>query len=601
MSGVAAMLSLDGAPADAGELSPILAVLEHRGPDGTAVRSVGPAVLGAARLDTLPEDGPQPVVCGELCLVADARLDNRKELLRRLRAAEDASDAFLIAEAVHRWSAGALEHLEGDFAFVAWTGNVLLAARDRFGVRPLFYAQTAGRVVLASEIRAIAAHPRLSARTCRAYFLEQLAAGVPPTRLTPSEGIWRLLPGELLEARPGRSWQTRRYYSLPTGQRSMTLEDAADATRALLDEAVRQCLRVRGSVACDVSGGMDSTSIYASARALGANPHAMSVVSERWPTLDERDYSRELVGDKPWTQVLAEDLPPFSNALRAARQFDEPMQDVIFETRLAMNRVLPEGCRVVLGGHGGDALMTGGFDALRTLLLRGRFVSAYLEARSWADLRDLPLTYSLARALFPHVLSAKGLPWASERVAREATAAARRVSRTYAREGHGSFDRVSFLASTETGLRQQPSAPVELRFPFLYRPLVEHALSTPPLLKAKAGLGKRVLRHAMRGRLPRRILERVLKTGYASAYTFGLLANWPRIEDWLREPWLADLGILDAAGFRRLVSAFRDGHAEHEMKVIYALVDEAWLRVMHPRASQELAYDSEWLAWVGRR
>lgn len=576
MSGIAAVLNF----ADPAELQPVLRMLERRGPDGTDCVVCGPAILGCARLDTLPEDGPQPARCGHVTLVADARLDNRPELERALGMPASVSDTALVAAAVARWGNRVGERLEGDFAVLAWDGARLLALRDRFGVRPLFYLELDGTFILASEIRAILAHPRVRAQLDRDYFIEQLAVRMPLTRLSPYEGIARVMPGEMLVTRPGRPLERRSYYRLPTTVVARTLPEAAEETRGLLERAVRVRLRAKGTVACDLSGGMDSTSIYATARALGHTPHALSVVSDRWPSMDERPFSRLIVGaEDPWTQILAEHHTPFGNTCQAARCFDEPMQDVLFDIRRALNDVRPPDYRVLLSGHGGDSTMTGSSGALRVLLRQGRLLSAYREARAWADRHDLKLGEVVLGALQPGYSPPAGLPWASRQVARRARASAWRAARAVADQAGASVDAVNFLLSTEPGLRQQPIGPVDMRFPFLDRALVEYALTTPPGLKMSAGMGKRVLREAMRGRLPEAVLARSSKTDFTAAYAAGIYEHWPLVSRWLKEPLLAELGVLDAQGFRGLARDFRDGKTASFGEAVYTLVYEAWLRV----------------------
>lgn len=576
MSGIAASLRLDGRPIDPAELTPMMRVLERRGPDGTDTFTHGPVVLGCARLDTLPEEGPQPVTVRGVTVVADARLDNRDELEKVLNMHTTAPEAALIAAGVGRWGEAAPERLEGDFVFIAWNGTQLIAARDRFGVKPLFYAESAGKLLIASELSALTAHAQASTDANRSYFLEQLAARIPLTERTPFNGCRRIVPGNMLIVEPRRGVRGVIYYRCPTRVQSIPFDEAVETTRCLFDEAVELRLRSTRGVACDVSGGMDSTSIYATAYALGKAPTAVSLISDVWPTLDERHYSRELIGGRPWCWVRAEAHTPFASSLKSAALFDEPIQDVIFPFRPALNR-LAKG-RVILSGHGGDALMTGSSGTVGQLVKRGALLAAYRTAKAWADTHDLKLWEVIIRALQPGTSTLGRLPWASRKVAGEARSLSREVAKRIARQAGGNVDAANFLLSTEPGLRQQPVGPYEMRYPFLYRPLVEFALAIPSAYKMQGNLGKRVLRRAMRDRLPRRTVERTSKTDYLSAYAYGLHRHWEGVETWLREPLLAELNILDARGFRALARELHDGKSERAGEAIYALADEAWLR-----------------------
>jgi asparagine synthase (glutamine-hydrolysing) len=579
MSGVAAVLRLGGVDVDPQELLPVLTVLQRRGPDGTGHLCVGPVVLGCARLDSLPEDGHQPVRCGQVIAVADARLDNRDELCRDLRLPHQAADAALIAAAIAKWGACAPERLEGDFAVVAWDGDDLLAFRDRFGVKPLFYVNTPGHLLVASEISALIAHRSVPVGLDQQYFLEYLAARKPPTPLTPYQAIRRLMPSEIMIASRGGSTLLRYYYRLQVEASSAALPEIAERTRALVDKAVATRLRSNGPIACDVSGGMDSTSIYATARALGLTPCARSIVSDRWPQIDEREFSRDLVGDAPWMHIYAEEHPPLTDIHAVAARFDEPVQDVLLgQLRLALDDSGPAGCRVALSGHGGDALMAGGFDSIRAAIYGCHWWTAYREARQWADERDRSVLFVLRWALQRSYVLPSRLPWASHTVSKRARAAVRQVRRFLraADQGIDSID--TFLLSVQAGLRQKPSGAMETRYPFLYRPLVEYALSTPDSLKVRGAIGKRVMRQAMRDRLPASILERAGKTPFDLLYAWGFRSQWQTVETLINSSVLVEWGLLDSVGTRRLVTDVRDGKTTRLVEAIYFLAIEAWLQ-----------------------
>jgi asparagine synthase (glutamine-hydrolysing) len=584
VSGVAAVLGLGGIAIDPEELSPILSILQLRGPDGTNHMISGPAALGCTRLDTLPEDGRQPVRLGRIAVVADARLDNRPFLCDALRLQPNASDVELIAAAILKWESNAPEHLEGDFAVISWDGESLLAFRDRYGVKPLFYGCLPGRLLVASEIGALIAHPLMPCDLDQQYFLEFLAARMPPTNRTPYRNINRLMPGEAMTVSRANAIALHTYYELELHVSPAPLEEVAERTRFLLEDAVKARLRSNGPTVCDVSGGMDSTAIYATARAIGFTPHARSIVSDRWPHIDERGYSRELIGKAPWAWICLEEHPPLTDICDVSARFDEPVQDVLLgHLRLALDSAGPTGCRVALSGHGGDALMTGGFDSIRNAIYRGRFWTAYREARCWADHRDRSLLYVLRWALRRSYILPSRLPWATSDVVRRASTAARRVRRMLLRHEHGSDSMDAFLLSVQSGLRQKPIGAMETRYPYLHRPLVEFALSTPNDLKIRGAIGKRVMRHAMRRRLPESILERTDKTPFDLLYAWGFQSQWPTVELLCKSSVLVEWGLLNPIGLLQLTAEVRDGKTARLVEAMYVLAIEAWLQNRHPQ------------------
>jgi asparagine synthase (glutamine-hydrolysing) len=580
MSGVAAILELDGSPADPAELSGVLRELERIGPDGTRARAVGATALVCARFDTLPQDGPQPITLEGVTVVADARLDNRDDLERQLKQPKGSSDTSLIAAAIANWGDRAAEELEGDFAVIAWHGRYrkLIAFRDRYGVKPLFYAEVGGKLLIASLISALTRHPGVTTNLDRDYFLEYLAARMPPTPLTPYTSIKRLMPATVLIAEKNVPPRFERYYRLNIELHDMKLEEAAERTRILLEESVHQRLRAIGPVTSDVSGGMDSTSIYATAWKLGAQVHARSIVSDRWPVIDERSYSRELVGNRPWSWIFVEENPPFEHLDTIPLLFDEPVQDVLLgNLRPAVNEAVPEGGRVVFSGHGGDALMTGGFDVIREAIYGGRWLTAYKEARRWADERDRSLLYMLKWSFRRAHIVPSRLAWSSGQCESQAREVVRRVKQRLRDEDNGIDSIDSFLLSTQAGIRQETIDTLEVRYPFLSRTLVEFALSTPSSLKFRAPMGKRVVRHAMADRLPVRILERTSKTGFDVLYVRGAHTQWPQIERLLKEPTLAEMNLLDRRGMVRLATELREGKTQRLVEAMRTLAVEAWI------------------------
>ena len=166
MSGIAALLSRDGRPAQRDDVLAMLQAIPYRGPDGMQVRAWPQVVLGHARLAVTPEEEAeqQPLVSVRTgcAVVADARLDNRDELLARFSdCPPTASDAALILRAYEAWGVDAAAQLLGDFAFVIWDPNArrLTCARDGAGQRSLYYRRDRRAFAVASEIHQLLQDP----------------------------------------------------------------------------------------------------------------------------------------------------------------------------------------------------------------------------------------------------------------------------------------------------------------------------------------------------------------------------------------------------------------------------------------------------------
>ena len=169
MSGIAGIVNLDGSPVDRSEVEALTAQLRRRGPDGEGVWVEGNVGLGHTLLRTTsePEHQSQPTsLDGQVWITADARVDDRAELVRKLVASDrseirqlgelrSASDEALILHAYHAWGEACVDHLLGDFAFAIWDGRRrrLFCARDQLGVKPFFFAITGQLLLFSSELR----------------------------------------------------------------------------------------------------------------------------------------------------------------------------------------------------------------------------------------------------------------------------------------------------------------------------------------------------------------------------------------------------------------------------------------------------------------
>ena len=244
---------------------------------------------------------------GDQCLwgVADARIDNRPELVRCLSqsdASEHDTDVALILKAFGAWGIEGLRRVVGDFVVAIWDerNHRLVCARDPVGVKPLYVRIAAGRVTVASQIPQLLVAAERSPQLDLEYVADHLAFGVPRANgvTTPYDGITRLAPGHALvaerrAARVVRYWDWNVTPTL-TYQRG---EDYALHFLSLFTDAVRGRLRTSGPIWADLSGGLDSSSIVCVASELLAqrpNPQPLSTVSivfDRAATSDERPWA----------------------------------------------------------------------------------------------------------------------------------------------------------------------------------------------------------------------------------------------------------------------------------------------------------------------
>lgn len=253
-------------------------IVAHRGPDGRGWQEyaspAGPVALGHRQLAIIDvsDAGLQPMAspCGRWQLVFNGEIYNYVELREELRARGEVfateSDSEVLLRACMRWGEDCLPRLRGMFAFLLWDDRdkTLFAARDRFGIKPLYVAQSPQGIAFGSEIKQLLGLPGVSGRMNLARVHDFLANGITDhTAETLFAGVTQLRGGECLTVQAGATLQMRlrRWYPVPLAELRMTEAEAADRFRALLEDAVRLHLRADVPVGSCLSGGLDSSAI----------------------------------------------------------------------------------------------------------------------------------------------------------------------------------------------------------------------------------------------------------------------------------------------------------------------------------------------------
>src|SRR5918995_1928228 len=256
-------------------------LVAHRGPDGAGWReftsAAGPVALGHRRLAILDLSDaglqPMPDASGRFHLVFNGEIYNylelRDELRRKGRTFSTDTDSEVLLAAYAEWGEACLERLRGMWAFLIWDGRDerLFAARDRFGIKPLYVAVNRHGVAFASEIKQLVSLPGLSGRMNLARVRDFLASGISDhTDETLFEGVRQLRPGSCVTIDASRGWDAviapRRWYAIPPhGTLQLGEDEAAEQFRSLLEDSVRLHLRSDVPVGSCLSGGLDSSSI----------------------------------------------------------------------------------------------------------------------------------------------------------------------------------------------------------------------------------------------------------------------------------------------------------------------------------------------------
>lgn len=356
----------------------MLRSLEHRGPDGEGVATFDSCTLGHRRLSIIDlSTGAQPMYNADkmVAVTFNGEIYGYQDIKKRLSSYpfRTTSDTEVILALYEAHGENFVKELPGAFSFALWDdrSQTLIAARDRFGEKPFYYALGKnGEFIFASEIKAILASglvdPIIS-KDSIAHYLHKLY--VPPTK-TIYENVYTLPPAHTLIHKDGK-FSVSRYWNLPEINEAITLEEAVPKFKRLLEDAVRKQLVADVPVGAFLSGGLDSTTVVALASKLSPKIKTFSFGYEG--TKNELHFARmaaEKYGTKHYElHDIQYDIAEL--LLKMADVYDEPFADSSNISTYLISRLTREHTTVVLSGDGGDELLGGYYGWYRSLLAMG--------------------------------------------------------------------------------------------------------------------------------------------------------------------------------------------------------------------------------------
>ena len=534
MSGIAGIVLPAGRAVDAAMLRRMAASMEYRGPDASDIWMDGPVGFAHTLLGTTdPTPEPQPATLdGRVWITADARVDGRADLVRKLEAAgrtnvSPSDDARLILHAYHAWGEHCVDHLLGDFAFAIWDhrSRRLFCARDHFGVKPFFYAEIEGGLVFSNTLDCLRLHPAVGSALNELSIADFLLFGCNhDTSATAFARIRRLSPAHALSGAAAAP-RVRRYWALPTDGRLRYRRsgDYVEHFSALLRAAVED--RIRDSrPAVWLSGGMDSTAIAVTAQrflaARGA-PFELSAYTVVYQSMFDDQEGRHAEIAARAIGISTRCLPadhglPFDGWEQRQVATPEPIDDPYHLLRTRQLQEVAAGSRVALSGDGGDEVFWRSYvldligrvplreltaDLVRCVLVHRRRPAAGIRATLATWRRR-----GAAQAAMPGWLNAEFTSRhdLGQRFAQAASGSAvgRHPLRAEAQRRLSSPLLHSFLEGHDPGITR---VALEHRWPFLDVRLVSFLLSIPPVPWC---VDKLLPRLAMRGSLPEPLLRR---------------------------------------------------------------------------------------------
>ena len=573
MCGIAGIVHTDARPVDRLALERMAEAMAHRGPDGNGVWTDGAVGFAHRRLAIIDlAGGRQPMVSADTgcVLTFNGEIYNYRELRATLAADGtrfvEQSDTEVVLRAYEAWGDGCVEHLRGMFAFAVWDPRVrrLFAARDRIGIKPLYYRWHGGALTFASELKAIlvadlTARPGIDARSFDRYLRLQYV----PAPHTMVDGVRQLRPGSTLAlAMDGHEPTEQRYWHARA-------KSAGQTTPSELHE--RLTAVVKSHMVADVpvgallSGGLDSSLVVAHMVRASATPvHTFSVGFED-ERLDERPAARRVASHLGTVhhEQLVTDADAAEALPRIVAAMDEPLADYAALPTYLVARFAACHVKVVLTGEGADELFAG--------------YRRYRRDRLLAPIARLRPSYQPS-----HVFSARETsrllgrrPSRLERSEHGHRRTRDTLNQLLLRDVEGwlpddllvKVDRMTMLCS------------LEARVPYLDHEFVEYALGIPASRKLRllSGANKLLMREAASTMVPASIADRQ-KQGFK-----------PPIDAWLRgrlrplahEALLApDARVreqVDVRGIRRLLAEHDAGHPNGH-RIWALLVHELWSR-----------------------
>ena len=590
MSAIVGIYYPSGKSVEKRQLTKMTDILAHRGTDGVDVwcdRQVG---LGHRLLYTTPESLLErlPFVdsTGNFAITADARIDNRKELISLLDfdslPVGEITDSQIILAAYQKWGDKCVEKLLGDFAFAIWDKQrqELFCARDHLGVKPFYYHSSPEMFAFATEIKAIFTETSIPRQINEARIADYLSSMFYDPEITSYEHIFRLPPASWMKINAlGKEIKT--YWALDPEREIKLDSDEAYAAKfkEIFTEAVRCRLRSAYDLGFALSGGLDSSSITCTARKIAENQpvptlHTFSAVFDELDC-DEREYINPILerGGLQSHFINSDKINPFDNLERALWHQDEAFYAPNWSMTWAIYaRARSEGIRIIFDGFDGDSIVSYGYGYLSELAKAGQWLSLARQTRElaktldasffkwyWSYIKEYGIKpiknkYSpqkLVKKIEQQFLKSQPSNSASKPQASKSnpilnTEFATRINFTQRQQTYrqtvgtmGHDERKRHYLNLTGGLmpfglevmdKSMAAFGIEPRYVFCDKRLLEFCLALPPEQKLNLGYGRIVMRRAMEGIVPPSVRWRKGKTDFTPNFIRGL-------QCWEQEHW----------------------------------------------------------------
>lgn len=629
MCGIAGVMKFgENGRAEAATVRQMCGAMTHRGPDDEGVYTDGRVSIGMRRLSIIDvAGGHQPISneTGTIWIVFNGEIYNHAELRRQLEPRghryRTNSDTETIVHLYEEHGRDCVHHLRGMFAFAIWDREkeTLFIARDRLGIKPLYYRLTPESLLFGSEIKVILAHGGVRPEFNASGLPEYLAFGYLSGAETFYDGIRKLMPGERMVITATGQAEIEQYWDLDTSTSGPVRDESyyVQTYREMLEQAVSSHLMSDVPLGVFLSGGVDSSAVAALMTKIRKSPIETFSVGYTEQSYSELPYARIVAQhlNSVHHEVMVSESEFFDALPQLIWHEDEPVVwpssvSLYFVARLARERVT-----VVLTGEGSDETL-GGYSRYAFTLKNQAFDQVYRRLtpeflrRSIRELiaKSPVLGATLRRKLGHTFLGLDADSWSSfyfdnffsafseagqaellteEMRQKSPPGSAYEHVLSYWENSKGEMLQRLLYTDIKTYLvellmkqdNMSMAASIESRVPFLDHVLVEFATRIPPEVQLKGLTGKNVLKKAMEDLLPHSILYRP-KLGFPTPWS-GWLAG-PRldsIEKLLLEPRSMRRGYFKPEAIGRLFAEHRAKYRDHYDRIWRLLNLELWHRV----------------------
>jgi len=601
--------NFDGKPVERDYLEKANALVAPYGQDGGSSYSKGNISILYHAFHTTKESRreAQPhVTSSGAILTWDGRLDNRADLIRRLRdvLTISSTDVEIVATAYEYWGKDCFGRLIGDWALSIWDANTrsLILAKDPIGTRHLYYSLDENQVTWSTILDPLVLFAGKTFALCEEYIAGWFSF-FPAAHLTPYVGIHSVPPSSSVLIRAGKHTISKYWDFDPDKKiRYRTDGEYEEHFRAVFAEAVRRRLRSDSPILAELSGGMDSSSIVCMADTIIARGTAetprldtMSYYDDSEPNWNERPYFTKVEEKRGRTGCHID----VGSQGRAKIESDDGRFAVTPGSGGPSNQqfvtcMVSQGNRVVLSGIGGDEV-TGGVPTptpeLEDLLVRGTFKTLAHQLKVWALNKRKPwfhLFFEAARGFFPPALVGvpkhkRPAPWlAPGFVKRNRLALQGYESRLKLFGPLPSFqENVSTLEALQRQLACNvlPSEPAyEKRYPYLDRGLLDFMYAIPREQLVRPGHRRSLMRRALVGIVPDELLNRKRKAYVARGPMADIASDWTRYAEMSQHMVCSSLGIVETEKFLEALQKARHGKEVSVVTVMRTLGVERWLQ-----------------------